>query len=152
MSLPEDIASLSREKLLALVAEQQRQIAWLRAQLEEATTVVEKLRAEVTELQRSSKRQATPFSKGNRAQQPKRPGRRPGEGTFSFRQEPSPEEITDPPVDVPVALEACPGCGGRLTEERVDFAYLTELPPMPRPKMVLLQIMVWSGNVRDHLS
>jgi transposase len=142
MSLPEDIASLSREELLALVAEQQRQIAGLRSQLEEATTVVEKLRAEVTELQRSSKRQATPFSKGNRAQQPKRPGRRPGEGTFSFRQEPSPEEITDPPVDVPVALEACPGCGGRLTEERVEFAYLSELPPMPRPKVTQYRVGV----------
>jgi hypothetical protein len=87
MSLPEDIASLSREELLALVGEQQQQIAGLQAQLEEATTVVEKLRAEVTELQRSSKRQATPFSKGNRAQQPKRPGRKPGKGTFSSGKE-----------------------------------------------------------------
>jgi transposase len=114
MSLPEDIASLSREELLALVAEQQRQIAGLRAQLEEATIVVEKLRAAVTELQRSSKRQATPFSKGNRAQQPKRPGRKPGKGTFSFRQAPRPEEITGPPVDVPVIQKACPACGGQL--------------------------------------
>jgi hypothetical protein len=141
MSLPEDIASLSREELLALVAEQQRQIARLRAQLEEATIVVEKLRAEVTELQRSSKRQATPFSKGNRAQQPKRPGRKPGEGTFSFRQAPRPEEITGPPVDVPVIQKACPACGGQLAEERVDFTYISELPPLPRPEVT--QYRVW---------
>lgn len=81
MNSAERVKSLSREELLALVAEQQRQIAGLQAQLEEATTVVEKLRAEVTELQRSSKRQAAPFSKGTRPQQPKRPGRKPGEGT-----------------------------------------------------------------------
>jgi transposase len=141
MSLPEDIAFLSREELLALVAEQQRQIAGLRAQLEEATIVVEKLRAEVTELQRSSKRQATPFSKGNRAQQTKRPGRKPGEGTFSFRQAPRPEEITGPPVDVPVIQKACPACGGQLAEERVDFTYISELPPLPRPKVT--QYRVW---------
>lgn len=142
MSLPEDIASLSREELLALVGEQQQQIAGLQAQLEEATTVVEKLRAEVTELQRSSKRQATPFSKGNRAQQPKRPGRKPGKGTFSFRKTPRPEEITEPPVNVPDTLEACPACGGGLTEERVDFAYVTELPPMPRPKVTQYRVGV----------
>jgi hypothetical protein len=123
------------------VAEQQRQIARLRAQLEEATIVVEKLRAEVTELQRSSKRQATPFSKGNRAQQPKRPGRKPGEGTFSFRQAPRPEEITGPPVDVPVIQKACPACGGQLAEERVDFTYISELPPLPRPEVT--QYRVW---------
>jgi hypothetical protein len=123
------------------VAEQQRQIARLRSQLEEATIVVEKLRAEVTELQRSSKRQATPFSKGNRAQQPKRPGRKPGEGTFSFRQAPRPEEITGPPVDVPVIQKACPACGGQLAEERVDFTYISELPPLPRPEVT--QYRVW---------
>ena len=142
MGLPEDIRSLSREELLALVAEQQRQIAGLQTQLEEATTVVEKLRAEVTELQRSSKRQATPFSKGNRAQQPKRPGRKPGKGTFSFRKTPRPEEITESPVNVPVTLEACPACGGGLTEERVDFAYVTELPPMPQPKVTQYRVGV----------
>jgi transposase len=141
MNSAESVKSLSREELLALVAEQQRQIAGLQAQLEEATTVVEKLRAEVTELQRSGKRQAAPFSKGTRAQQPKRPGRKPGEGTFSFRQAPRPEEMTGPPVDVPVIRKSCPACGGQLTEERVDFTYISELPPRPRPEVT--QYRVW---------
>src|ERR671919_636807 len=113
MSSLEDMESLSREELLALLAE----------------------------LKRSTKRQAAPFSKGTRVSNPKRPGRKPGEGTFSFRQAPRPEEITEPPVNVPVTLECCPRCGEKLAEERVDLAYLTELPPMPRPRVT--QYRVW---------
>jgi transposase len=95
----------------------------------------------VEQLTRQSKRQAAPFSKGTRVSQPKRPGRKPGDGSFSFHQAPRPEEITEPPVDVPVTLECCPRCGGKLAEERVDLAYITELPPMPRPRVT--QYKVW---------
>ena len=134
MSTPEDISSLNREELLALVAQLQGQIADL-------TATIEGLQAANAELQRSNKRQAAPFSKGSPVAQPKRPGRKPGSGTFSFRLAPHPSEITDPPVEVPVTLEACPGCGGRLAEERVDLAYITELPPLPRPRVT--QYRVW---------
>ncbi len=134
MSSLEDMESLSREELLVLVAELQRQVA-------EVTASNESLRSEIAELKRSTKRQAAPFSKGTRMSNPKRPGRQPGEGTFSFRQAPRSEEITEPPVNVPVTLESCPRCGGKLAEERVDLAYLTELPPMPRPRVT--QYWVW---------
>jgi transposase len=134
MSSLEDLESLSREKLLALLAELQRQVA-------ELTASNESLRREIAELKRSTKRQAAPFSKGTQVSHPKRPGRQPGEGTFSFRQAPCPEEITQPPVNVPVTLECCPRCGEKLTEERVDLAYITELPPMPRPRVT--QYRVW---------
>jgi len=141
MRSSEDTTCLSREELLVLVAQLQRQITELQQRLAESTATIEVLRAENAQLQRSTKRQAAPFSKGTRVSKPKRPGRKPGAGTFSFRQAPRPEEITEPPVEVPVALEACPGCGGRLAEERVDFAYITDLPPMPRPKVI--QYRVW---------
>jgi transposase len=134
MSSLEDLESLSREKLLALLAELQRQVA-------ELTASNESLRREIAELKRSTKRQAAPFSKGTQVSHPKRPGRQPGEGTFSFRQAPRPEEITQPPVNVPVTLECCPRCGEKLTGERVDLAYITELPPMPRPRVT--QYRVW---------
>src|ERR687896_777255 len=139
MSTPEDISSLNREELLALVAQLQGQIAAL-------TATIEGLQAANAELQRSNKRQAAPFSKGSPVAQPKRPGRKPGSGTFSFRLAPHPSEITDPPVEVPVTLEACPGCGGMLAEERVDLAYITELPPLPRPRVT--QYRVWSAGAR----
>ena len=134
MKSPKEIASLSREDLVGLVAHQQRQIGQL-------TATIEGLRAEIARLQRGAKRQAAPFSKGSRVAKPKRPGRKPGSGTFSFRQAPQPEEITEPPVEVPVTLESCPGCGGKLAEERVDFAYITDLPPIPRPRVT--QYRVW---------
>jgi transposase len=134
MSSLEDMESLNREELLALLTELQRQVA-------ELTASNASLRSEIAELQRRTKRQAAPFSKGTRVSHPKRPGRQPGEGTFSFRQAPRAEEITEPPVNVPVTLECCLRCGGKLAEERVDLAYITELPPMPRPRIT--QYWVW---------
>jgi transposase len=52
---------------------------------------------------------------------PKPPGRKPGSGTFRYREAPRPEALTEPPVEVPVTREGCPTCGGPLAEERVDF-------------------------------
>jgi transposase len=130
----EHLPTMSREDLLALVTELQRQIAAL-------TASNEALRAELELLKRSGKRQAAPFSKGTRATAPKRPGRKPGEGPFRYRDPPPPEAITEPAVDVKVTLDGCPSCGGPLEEERVDFVYTTELPPKPRPKVT--QYRVW---------
>jgi len=135
MKLPEDITNLSREDLLVLVVE-------LRRQLAQATATIEALRAEIAQLKRSTKRQAAPFAKGRRVTKPKPPGRKPGLCSFSYRQGPSPEEITEPPVDVPVTLESCPNCGGKLAEERVDFAYITDIPPMPRPEVTQYRVRV----------
>jgi transposase len=142
MTSPEDMASLSREELLALVAQLQRQVRALQAQVAQLATGNQELRVEVERLTRQSKRQATPFSKGTRAKHPTRPGRKPGQGTFSFRQAPSPEEITQPPVNVPVTRESCPGCGGKLIEQRVDFAYVTDLPPLPQPRITQYRVGV----------
>jgi transposase len=134
MMEPKDLPTLDREELLALVAELQRQIAELRASNEA-------LRAEIDQLKRGGKRQAAPFSKGTRVAEPKPPGRKPGAGTFRYREAPRPEEMTAPPVDVRVLCEACPACGGPLAEERVDYAYTTELPALPRPQVT--QYRVW---------
>jgi transposase len=50
-------------------------------------------------------------------------------------------------VDVPVTLEACPTCGGRLEEARVDLAYPTELPARPRPKVTQYRVQVCQCTV-----
>jgi transposase len=141
MTSPEDMASLSREGLLALVAQLQHQVSELQRQVAQLAASNEALQAENAALRREAKRQAAPFSKGTRVHQPKRPGRQPGKGTFSFRQAPRPEEITEPPINVPVTLESCPTCGGKLTEKRVDFAYITDLPALPQSKVT--QYRVW---------
>lgn len=127
MPKPEPLPTLSREELLALVAELQRQIA--------------ALQAEIDELKRGGKRQAAPLAKGARVTEPKRPGRKPGSGSFRDREAPRPDAITDQPVDVQVSLDACPACEGPLAEERVDFAYRTELPARPRPQVT--RYCVW---------
>jgi hypothetical protein len=135
MNIPENLASLGREALLALVVEQQHQLAALMAR-------VDALPAEIERLRRSTKRQAAPFSKGTRVANPKRPGRKPGAGPFCYREPPLPAQITEPPVEVPVTLEACPACGGRLEEVRVDVAYTTDLPAIPRPTVTQYRVSV----------
>src|SRR5919106_948429 len=141
MSSPGDVKSLRREDLLALVAELQRQVTALQKQVAELAASNQELRAEMERMTRQSHRQAAPFSKGTHTKQPKRPGSKTGEGTFSFRQAPRSEEITEPSVNVPVTLESCLRCGGKLAEERVDLAYITELPRIPRPRVT--QYWVW---------
>jgi transposase len=142
MISPEPLASLSREELLALVAELQGQNAALQRQVAELTASHEALRAEIEQRKRGGKRQAAPFSKGTREPAPKCPGRKPGSGTFCYREAPPPGAITEPPVEVNVTLDACPACGGPLEEERVDFAYRTELPARPRPQVTQYRVGV----------
>ena len=81
-----------------------------------------------------------PFSKGSRVANPKPPGRKPGSGPFHYRAAPPREAITRPPVDVKVTLDGCPACGGPLEEERVDFAYQTEIPERPRPQVTQYRV------------
>lgn len=130
-----NLTELSRGELVELVVDLQRQLA-------EALAANEALRKQIAELQWAGKRQAAPFSKGSGAAHPKRPGRKPGSGTFSFRKAPSDEEVTEPWVEVPVTIDACPACGGRLQPERMDIASVTELPPLPRPVVTGYRVQV----------
>jgi len=123
-----DLSSLDRDALIALV---------LRLAAE-----VEALRAEVEALKRSGKRQAAPFSKGTRVKDPKTPGRKPGQGTFERRQAPAPETLSGPPIEVPVAETACPKCGDGLVADRVEEASIVDLPEVVRPRVRLFRVDV----------
>ena len=122
-----DFPSSERDELMGLVTQLQGQVAQL-------TAAKEELHKQVAELKRAGKRQAAPFSKGGRSSRPKRPGRKPGMGSFSYRKSPSPDEVTEPLVEVAVAEDTCPGCGGRLEHEGVRVVYATDIPPVPRPQ------------------
>jgi hypothetical protein len=135
MTAPDPLAALSRDALLALVAALQRQAAALMAKHDA-------LRTALDQLKRRDKRQAAPFSKGSRGSQPHRPGRQPGSGTFPYREAPRPEQITEPPVDVPVLLAACPACGGQRAEARGDCASTTAIPASPRPQVTQYRVAV----------
>ena len=102
----------------------------------------EELRRQLAESHRSGRRQAAPFSKGKRSSKPKRPGRKPGMGLFSYRKPPSAEEITGPVVEVPVSEDTCPGCGGSLVDEGESIAYVTDIPPVRRPQVRAYRVQV----------
>jgi transposase len=114
-----DLTGLDREALIALVL---------------------KLAAEVEALKRGGKRQAAPFSKGTRVEAPKRPGRKPGRGAFRRREAPTPEALSEPPIDVPVTEPACPKCGGEWAEGRVEEASVVDLPEVVRPRVRLFRV------------
>ncbi|MGH9753004.1 MAG: IS66 family transposase [Blastocatellia bacterium] len=119
MNLNIDPAQLSTEQLLELVRQMIAEI--------------EKLRAENEELKRKNARQAAPFSKNKRKKNPKRPGRKPGQGVFRHRSAPSEEDYSQPPIEVPVTENSCPGCGGDLVADGEEVVTNTDLPEMPKP-------------------
>jgi hypothetical protein len=123
-----DLADLDRSALIALVLRQ--------------ATLIEQLRAEIEQLKRGNARQAAPFSKGKFVRNPKRPGRKPGRGPFKRREPPAPEQLSEPPIDVPVAETDCPGCGGPLQPDRVEEASITDLPEVVRPRVRLFRVAV----------
>jgi transposase len=119
------LESLSREELITLVLEQQRLIG--------------ELRAEIETLKRSQQRSAAPFSKGQRKADPKRAGRKPGQGPFTRR--PAPEGPPSQTVQAEVPPH-CPFCGGTLEQECEETATTTDVPTKPEPVTTLYRIPV----------
>ena len=123
-----DLAKLDHDSLVALILKQ--------------AAIIDALKAQIEELTRSGRRQAAPFSKGTRVKDPKKPGRKPGEGTFRRRMAPAPEQLSEPPIEVPIAEPACTRCGGELALERHEDASITDLPEVPRPRVRLFRLAV----------
>jgi transposase len=101
-----------------------RQVADLRAQLQELSRLLDETR-------RAGKRQAAPFRKGPPKPDPKTPGRKSGDahGPHGHRPPPDPEQIQQT-LDAPLP-DVCPGCGGGLVETEVVAQYQTEIPRQP---------------------
>ena len=143
-----ELAQLGKQALLALVAQVLNELAALKTRVEELLAEVASLRTENAALKaqleqrtRDTKRQAAPFSKGQRKARPKRPGRKPGQGHFTFRTPPTPDQWTAPPIEVRLPEPVCPCCGEPMEEHRVDFAATTDLPPRPKP--IVQPYRVW---------
>jgi transposase len=78
------------------------------------------------ESQRSGKRQAAPFSKGQPQEHPKKAGRKTGakHGKHGHRSEP---EHVDETYEAPLP-DACPDCGGDVRETHTESQYQEEIP------------------------
>jgi transposase len=83
------------------------------------------LRNALEEERRAGKRQASPFSRGIRKANPKKPGRKPG-GPRSRRSIPTRIDRT---IVVPPLL-ICPHCSGAVRLGGVGYQYQTDLPPI----------------------
>ena len=86
----------------------------------------ERLKRELDAVRRAAKRQAAPFSKGAPTPQPRRAGRRRGRRHGRHGHRLPPLQI-DETIDVPLP-DACPRCGGGLTEIRVATQIQEDLP------------------------
>jgi transposase len=150
MSTLTELAQLGKQALLAVVTQVLTECAALKARVEQLLAEVASLRTENAALKaqleqrtRDAKRQAAPFSKGQRKAQPKRPGRKPGRGHFTFRTLPKSDQWTAPPIEARLPEPNCPCCGEALLEQRVDFAAITEIPPQPRPMVQAYRVSVY---------
>jgi transposase len=121
----EQLEELSREDLIQMIVELRR--------------LNERLQAEIEQLKRRGG--AAPFSKGRPKQDPKPPGRKPGQGYFRFRA--APESATaGPPVAVPVAEACCPDCGGQLGAAQQEIVSITDIPAQPQPEVHRYEVEV----------
>ena len=93
--------------------------------------LVAQLQKRIDELERSAKRQAAPFSKGEPKKNPQKPGRKKGEqhGPHAHREPPPPDRV-DETLDAPLP-EQCPNCGGDVIEDHLDQQFQTEIPRKP---------------------
>src|SRR3954470_24636894 len=136
-----ELARMGKQALLAFVAPLLAEVTALKARVEELLAENAALRAQLGQFQRGSQRQAAPFSRGRRKAQPKRPGRKPSQGRFTFRTLPRPDQWTAPPIEVRLPDPVCHCCGEPLHEHHVDLAAVTDIPPQPKP--IVQPYRVW---------
>ena len=110
----------------------------LRDQLEQAESEIDRLRQENEQLRKELKAAGRGARHGRRKPKadPKRPGRKAGQGPFRFRQAPvAAGASSEPPIEVPVTVGQCPCCGGELRHERTEEATVTDMPQAAQPEV-----------------
>ena len=110
----------------------------LRERLEQAEEDIGRLRRENEQLRKELKAAGRGSRRGRRKPKadPKRPGRKAGQGPFTFRQAPADAGASsEPPIEVPVTVGQCPCCGGELRYERTDEATVTDMPQTAQPEV-----------------
>jgi transposase len=116
----------------------------LRAHNAQLQQTLRDLQKRIDELERSAKRQAAPFSKGEPKKSPKKPGRKTGKqhGDHGHRPPPDPARV-DEVLDAPLP-EQCPDCGGDVVEDQLDQQFQTEIPRQP----IVREFTIHCGHCR----
>src|SRR6266699_4770570 len=110
-----------REKQLEREQEQLRQEQErLRQERERLRQENERLKRQLEEAQRANKRQAAPFSRGQRKANPRPPGRKPGTAYGQHYRKTIPKHV-DEVIGVPIPARC--GCGGALKVEKIEPQY-----------------------------
>jgi transposase len=82
------------------------------------------LRRQLEEAQRAIKRQAAPFSGGQRKEHPKTPGRKAG-AAYGQRYSKLPPQHVDEVISIPLPKRC--SCGGQVAFDRIDSQYQQEI-------------------------
>jgi transposase len=125
-------AQMAIVALVRYSAQLQRELAELREQ-------VAHLQQRTAEVERAGKRQATPFARKKRSANPKKPGRKAGQGPFKHRAKPAPEEVSET-KEAP--LDRCPECGGELINRKTHEQFEVDIPPV---EPVITRFVTHSG-------
>jgi len=134
-----------RENLLGRITELERQLA-------EAQAMIRELKGQIEALQRAGKRQATPFARRERVENPKKPGRKQGKGVFKSREKPTVEEVN---TTKKAKLSGCPSCGCDLVDGKIIKRYDKAATPFRRvlaSDQVSLEIKARLTNLYLHLN
>jgi transposase len=107
------------------IAELINQLQQRDAQLASLQQRIAELEQRLAELERASKRPATPFARKQHQAKPKRPGRKAGQGPFTFRAKPTAEQVQQTQEQ---PLDACPQCGGALTDRKSHEQFVFDIP------------------------
>ena len=138
----ERIAELEEQlaQAQAEIAELRQQKAQIHQQMAEMVEQVAQLQQQLEEMERSGKRQATPFGRKKRSANPKKPGRKAGQGTFKHREKPAEAEVKET-KEAP--LESCLECGGELEKRKTHEQFMVDIPPVAP---VITRFVTHSGH------
>ena len=118
--------------------EREAEVSDLRHQLGQSQEENDRLRHENEQLRKELKAAGRGSKRGRREPKanPKPPGRKAGQGPFTFRKAPAyAGASSEPPIEVPVTVGQCPCCGGELRYERTDEATVTDMPQAAQPEV-----------------
>ena len=114
--------------MLKIIRQQTEQFEQLEAENRALRAEIARLKKRIAELERKKhSKYAAPFNRQARKADPKPPGRRAGQGTFTYKMPPEPEQV-QAIITVPTP-NTCTNCGysGALVFKRVDKAWITDL-------------------------